>query len=144
MDVRQIESKDTYAIRSEVLRPGRPIKTCHFENDQDDNTIHLGAFKENQLVSIASFYLTNNKSFDEDYQYQLRGMATLEKFRGLGNSSALIRTALPLIQKNHVKLLWCNARISAQKFYEKIGFETIGEIFDIPDVGPHILMCYRL
>jgi predicted GNAT family N-acyltransferase len=37
-------------------------------------------------------------------------------------------------------MIWCNARLSAVRFYEKLGFETRGDEFDIPDVGPHVVM----
>jgi len=140
MNVKQIEAKDTYPIRSVVLRPGLPKETCHFAGDHDEHTFHLGAFEDNQLVSIASFYFVKNPQIQNNYQYQLRGMATLEQHRAQGLSSALLRTAFPIIKNNHVDLLWCNARKEAQGFYEKVGFKTISEEFQIEGVGPHFLM----
>ena len=66
-------------------------------------------------------------------------MATLESYRGKGLSSSLLKIAFPTIQKNNVHKVWCNARVDAVGFYQKIGFEIIGEQFDIEDVGPHYL-----
>lgn len=140
MEVKQIEAKDTYNIRNIVLRAGLPIETCHFEGDNDELTFHLGGFIDDKLASIASFYFKNNDHFIEPYQFQLRGMATLPEYQALGLSSALLKTAFPIIKKNHVKLLWCNARTGAVGFYEKVGFEKDSEVFDIEGVGPHILM----
>ena len=140
MNVKQIEAKDTYPIRSVVLRPGLPEDTCHFTGDYDDHTFHLGAFEDNQLASIASFYFIKNPGIQNNYQYQLRGMATLDQHRGQGLSSALLKTAFPIIKNNHVDLLWCNARTGSCGFYEKVGFKTISEEFNIEGVGQHFLM----
>lgn len=140
MIVKQIEAKDTYYLRNNILRPNRPVETCHFEGDFDEQTFHLGAFIDDELASIASFYFIKNDQVPDSYQYQLRGMATLDNFQGQGLSSALLRTAFPIIKNNNVDVLWCNARVSAIGFYEKVGFKTISEEFDIPDVGPHVLM----
>ncbi len=141
MEVKQIEAKDTYQLRSEVLRQGLPIESCHFDGDFDDNTFHLGAFQDDKLTSVASFYLKRNKSIEDEYQYQLRGMATKLASQGKGLSSALLRTAFPIVQRNHVKMLWCNARVSAVDFYKKVGFEIISDEFHVENVGPHYLMC---
>jgi predicted GNAT family N-acyltransferase len=37
-------------------------------------------------------------------------------------------------------LLWCNARISARSFYERAGFVTRGDVWDDPNLGPHVKM----
>lgn len=140
MNVKQIEAKDTYGIRNVILRPGLPEETCYFNGDHDEHTFHLGAFVEGKLASVASFYFTKNPDIENNYQYQLRGMATLEQFQGHGLSSALLRTAFPIIKNNHVDLLWCNARSGAKGFYEKVGFKTISDEFQIEGVGPHFLM----
>lgn len=140
MDVRQIDSKDTLQLRSQILREGRPLDQCQFEGDNEDQTFHLGAFIDEKLVSVASFYLDKHPELSGEYHYRLRGMATAQEFRRQGLSSALLRTAFPMIKKNSVHLVWCNARSSAIGFYHKVGFEKVGSEFEIPDVGPHYLM----
>ena len=140
MEVKQIEAKDTLGIRSKILRPGQPISHCNFEGDEKDDTFHLGAFIDDKLTSVASFYLDNHPKINESYQFRLRGMATLKEFQGQGLSSALLRTAFPLIQKNHVKTLWCNARSCSIEFYKKVGFKIVSDEFNIPEVGPHFVM----
>lgn len=144
MQVKQIEAKDTYRVRSVMLRPGLEINHCHFDGDFDELTFHLGAYENEKLASVASFYLRNNPSFQAEYQYQLRGMATLKDFQCRGFSKALLKTAYPLIKSNHVNLLWCNARVEAVGFYEKAGFEVKGEKFTIEGVGEHFLMANNL
>ena len=145
MDVKQIDFKDTYPIRHQMLRPGRAIETCHFQGDDDELTFHLGSYIDEKLASVASFYFKKHPAIiEEEYQYQLRGMATLSEYQNKGLSSALLKAAFPIIQNNHVKLLWCNARVEASGFYEKVGFKKISDLFEIPDVGSHYLMVKKI
>lgn len=138
--VSRIDARDTIPIRHQVLRAGLPIETCHFEGDEDEQTFHLGAFVEGKLVSVASFFFEKHPKLEPEYQYRLRGMATLPEFRHQGLSSELLRMGLPIVKQNFCSLLWCNARESAMGFYQKVGFEKIEGVFDIPGVGPHVLM----
>lgn len=120
------------------------MEDCVFKGDTDELTFHLGAFVDHKLVSIASFYFERNDVFPEQYQYRLRGMATLPEFQGQGLSSALLRTAFPVIKGNQGMLLWCNAREKAIGFYTKVGFKPTGEVFTIPNIGKHILMSIKI
>jgi len=141
MEVRQIEAKDTYSVRNIMLRPGNLQDDCMFDGDNEEITFHLAGLIDERIVSVASFYFHSNDKIEEEFQFQLRGMATLAEFQGQGMSSALLSAAFPLIKQNHVKKLWCNARVGAVGFYEKVGFTKVnGEEFDIPGVGLHFLM----
>ena len=142
MKVLRINAADTYPIRQQVLIPDHDPKKAKFESDDDEDiSFHLGAFQDLQLVSVASFYYDRNSTFPEQHQYQLRGMATLPEFQRLGLSSELLNMAFPIIKQNFCTLLWCNARVTAIGFYQKVGFKIQDEIpFEIEGIGPHVLM----
>jgi GNAT superfamily N-acetyltransferase len=140
LDVRRISARDTLPLRHKLLREGKDLETCKYEGDEDDQTFHLGAFIDSKLVSVASLYFERHPSFEDPYQYRLRGMATMPEHRRTGLSSALLQMAFPIVKQNQCTLLWCNARTSAIGYYEKSGFEIVGEEFDIPEIGPHYLM----
>lgn len=146
MKVLRVHVKDTYPLRHKMLRPHGTLADCIFKGDDDELTFHLGAFLDGKLVSVASFYFENKPEFEAEHkhQYRLRGMATLPDNQGQGLSSALLKTAFPLIKGNQCTLLWCNARESAEGFYQKVGFRSHGEIFDIPLIGPHRLMSIEI
>ena len=36
--------------------------------------------------------------------------------------------------------VWCNARLSAAGFYERVGFGRVGGVFEIAGIGPHAVM----
>jgi GNAT superfamily N-acetyltransferase len=127
-----------------MLRPNGTVDDCIFQGDNDELTFHLGAFVEKKLVSVASFYFEKNDHFPEQHQYRLRGMATLPEYQEQGLSSALLRTAFPVIKQNQCTLLWCNAREKAIGFYTKVGFRPLGDTFSIPHIGKHILMSIKI
>ena len=142
MKVLRISAQDTYPLRQQMLVPTHELTKAKFENDDDEDiSFHLGAFSDSKLVSVASFFYERNPIFSDLHQYQLRGMATLQDYQGQGLSSELLSFAFPIIKQNFCTLLWCNARVSAIGFYEKVGFQKFnGEIFEIDEIGPHVLM----
>ncbi len=71
---------------------------------------------------------------------QLRGMASDPKWAGCGVGRAVLEMAHELAGS---RSLWCDARISARDFYARFGWVAEGEIFDIPQVGPHTVMRYN-
>lgn len=142
MKVLRISAIDTYPIRQQVLVPDHDLQKAKFENDDDEDlSFHLGAFKDSMLVSVASFYYERNPKFPDQHQYQLRGMATLPGYQRQGLSSELLNMAFPIIKQNFCTMLWCNAKESAIGFYEKVGFKTFDNtVFEIEGIGPHVLM----
>ena len=144
MEVLRIKAADTHPIRHRMLRPNGSIDDCMFQGDNDEMTFHLGAFVQKKLVSVASFYFEKHPAFPEIYQYRLRGMATSSEHQGQGLSSALLRTAFPVIKQNQCTLLWCNAREKALGFYSKVGFVPSGELFTIQNIGKHMLMSIKI
>ena len=138
IEIKKISAEETYAIRLEVLRKNIDLP-YKFNGDLDIETFHLGAFKEGELVAVSSFMKVKNNHF-KGAQYQLRGMATLPQFQGLGMGKQLILKAEEILKALQINCLWCNARIIAVEFYKKQGFKTFGELFDIPLIGGHFVM----
>ena len=140
LKIREISSKETTAIRSEVLRPGQPLSACIYPHDDDEETFHIAAYKNDEQACIASFYKEKHPDIDAENQYRFRGMATLEKFRRQGIASALLSEAFDRIKKEGAEMVWCNAREIALDLYLNLGMEIASEQFDIPGIGPHYLM----
>ncbi|MBP6313020.1 MAG: GNAT family N-acetyltransferase [Flavobacteriales bacterium] len=144
MRIRFIKAEATYPLRLMVLRPGGVVEDTHFPNDRLEGAFHLAAQKDDQLISVASFYPEKNGALMGWKQYRLRGMATHPDFAGKGAGSLLIRFALEHLAAQHVDVVWCNARLHAIPFYKKVGFETLGGQFDLEGIGPHNLMHRRV
>ena len=142
IQIKKISAEETYPIRLEVLRNNIPLPHT-FNGDFDENTFHLGAFKNNQLIAVSSFMKVSEPEF-KGSQYQLRGMATLVLFQGSGAGKLMVEDAVERLKRSSIDVLWCNARVIAVPFYEKQGFLTFGELFDIKHVGPHYVMLKEL
>jgi len=140
MEIKKITAFETLIVRHPVLRPGRPIGSCHFEGDDLPTTSHFGLYFENQLVAIISSFKVQNKLFIEENQYQIRGMAVLEEFQKKGFGEALLNYCENEIRIKKGKLIWFNARETAVGFYKKSGYEVLGGKFEIPEVGPHYIL----
>ncbi len=142
IQIKEIETPDTYKIRKEILRKDIPL-TEKIEGDFDETTLHLGAFVNGKLVSIVTYLQDNHKAL-EGLQYRLAGMATLNEYQKKGIGKQLIMESLKILSDKKVEILWCNARIVALDFYKKLGFQIFGKKFDIPFIGTHYIMYKKL
>jgi predicted GNAT family N-acyltransferase len=133
----------TLELRSKVLRNNLPLKDCVFPTDQVEGAFHLAYYEGDEIATIASFFPKHYKDSKED-GYQLRGMASAPIFAGKGYGSELIRFAINYMKEINAEYIWCNARTTAVKFYEKLGFQFVSEEFEISGVGPHYEMILKL
>lgn len=140
--IEKIKAEDTYSIRKSVLREGMTL-SHEMAGDHDDDTLHLGLFDQDELVCIGSFMKASKPGF-KGCQYQLRGMASAKGSQGKGYGKKLLLAAEQLLKDKNVDLLWCNARVVALDFYNKLGYRSIGDVFEVDQVGPHFLMFKNL
>lgn len=138
--IKQINYKETYPIRQVILRPNRPLETCFFGGDELETTFHFGLFYKDKLVGIISLFKNDNPLFQEENQYQIRGMAVLEQYQKYGFGKMLVQHSEKFLYEKNISFIWFNAREIAVNFYKKQGYEIIGNAFDIPDVGMHYVM----
>jgi len=138
--ITEISAKETFIVRHPVLRPGKPIESCHFDGDNLPTTKHFGLFLDNKLTGVISIFETKNNLFDKKNQIQIRGMAVLENHKKKGLGSALVIYCETHYKKQNIDLIWFNARTEAVVFYEKMGYQKKGTAFDIQGVGEHIIM----
>jgi GNAT superfamily N-acetyltransferase len=135
-------------LRHRILRAGLPIKTAHFEGDEEPHTTHYAAFVTHEggkptgkPICCASFMLN---MYDRVPAWQLRGMATESVYQGQGVGRQLLEVAQRELGSHpeyaYVEMMWCNAREPAVKFYEKNGWKRRSDVFDIPTAGPHVKM----
>lgn len=141
--IKEITPAETHPIRRLVLRDNRPV-SVYFNGDEAALSFHLGILKDDEIVGIASFMAHPNDAFSEKRQYQLRGMAILSELRGKGLGVALLNKGIAILKERQTDLLWCNARVVAVPFYEKLGFSIVGGVFEVPKIGPHYKMKFKI
>lgn len=139
--IKEITAESTFSVRQPVLRPGKPIESCHFEGDNLSTTKHFGYYEEQNLIGVISLFQNSNENFSLKNQYQIRGMAILENHQKKGIGASLVLHTEDYLKKEDTHLIWFNARESAVIFYKKLGYEIIkGAAFEITGVGSHFLM----
>ncbi len=141
--VKKITYLDTFSVRGAVLRQGKPIETCFFLGDDAEDTTHFGLFEDEKLIGVASVFKVNNENFKQNNQFQLRGMAILSEYQGLGFGNLLLKEVCKFVATKNAEVLWFNAREKAVNFYQNFGFSVLGNLFDIPRVGAHFVMFKR-
>ena len=119
------------------MRPSQTLADCKYPSDYETDTFHLGAFINDQLISIASFSKEMHPDLQAGMHYRLRGMATLPEFRNNHAGSSLIQKAEQILQERQADMLWCNGRITVADYYKRLGFQEHGEIFEIEPIGLH-------
>lgn len=138
--ITQIPALATYPVRHPVLRPGKPLESCHFDGDDLRSTVHFGIFVDAHLAGVTSLFDCSNPLFNARQQNQLRGMAILPDFQKKGLGEDLLKHVEDFAAKKNAALIWFNARITAVPFYEKWGYQVSGEAFTIGDIGAHFVM----
>ena len=139
-----ITSEQTLELRQKVLKPYLSKKECLNPEDFQATTTHFGLFYNNRLISIATIFPESNKVLHCGFPYRLRGMATDINYQGQGFGGALLMSIIDFLKDKRCDLLWCNARLKAFQFYRANGFQNSGEIFELPDIGPHKVMYKRI
>ncbi|HTN22132.1 MAG TPA: GNAT family N-acetyltransferase [Pelobium sp.] len=119
-DIEQITQELTWKLRQKELYPDLPIEAIKLP--EDNLGIHLGLFYQNKLATVVSLFEDNNK-------LQFRKLATDKKYQRLGLGSKMINYVLNYAKEKHIGKVWCNARLSATGFYEKLGFVKTEKTF---------------
>ena len=71
-------------------------------------------------------------------------MATSPAVRGKQVGRQIIEASIKKLKHMGIELIWCDARLEATGFYEKLGFKIKGDIYHVPEIGPHKLMYLNL
>lgn len=138
--IRSISAEQTYPLRLTVLRPNQTLADCVFPGDQELSTIHFGAYADDILVGVATLLHDQHAELGFSDPWRIRGMATDPSVRGFGHGKDLVRRCFDYTREQAGDGVWCNARASAEGFYRRLGFDVVGEEFDIPGIGPHYVM----
>ena len=137
--IRRISTEEIRPLRHRILRPGQAYEETLYPGDDVDDTVHLGAFDGERLVGIASLY-REDRPGGAPGGWRLRGMATDADVRGAGYGAALLEGCVEHVSAAGGSELWCNARLAAVGFYRRAGLEVLSDEFDVPGIGPHVVM----
>ncbi len=143
IQVRRANPDEVIDLRHQVLRTGRPRETATFPEDDAPGAVHVVATDNDQIVGCATIIPGD---FDGQRAWQLRGMAVAPRVQRHGVGGLMLNHLRRLAQESdgEVRLMWCNARSPAVRFYERNGWMLASEEFVIESAGPHFKMVLKL
>ncbi|ELS03742.1 putative acyltransferase [Xenococcus sp. PCC 7305] len=135
----------TYA---EFLVPIKAIRTTVFQKEQgiaaelefdglDSIAIHLLAYIDANPVGTARMRDIGKQTL------KLERLAVLPEARRKGIGKQLTQKALDFAQENNYQAVSLNSQLYVKNLYEKLGFQSVGDIFDEAGI-PHIKMIKQL
>ena len=148
LTVVDVPAEATHDLRRRVLRGGAADAPVVFVEDAEPGTIHL-AVDEGGIVAVATFIPAPPPASVartvEGATYQLRGMAVDAGRQGRGIGRALLTAGSQRLCDLGAVLLWANARDSALGFYERLGWQVVGDGYIHGPMGlPHHLALLEL
>lgn len=134
--IRFAKLEEVLPVRIEVLRNGKLEPPAHHAEDTLEGTFHLAYIEKEDVLGIASFHPVGLSEY-KGQGYQLRGMAVKAYAQNQGIGKQLLIFGEKELQKRKIDYIWCNAREKAFPFYEKMGYQFISEMFEVPMIGLH-------
>jgi ribosomal protein S18 acetylase RimI-like enzyme len=136
LHVRAVTLERTRDLRQAVLRPHETVEAMAC--GEPSEAFAVGAFLGEELVSVGLIAPDG-----EPGGWRIRGMATTPGARGAGAGSGVLAALVHHALAEGARRIWCNARTPARRFYERAGFRVTSEEFELPMIGPHLVMELR-
>jgi GNAT superfamily N-acetyltransferase len=131
--VRPIPLAQTRTLRQAVLRPHQTVE--ELAAHEPPEAFAVGAFADGELVAVGLVGREGGPG-----AWRVRAMATAQPARGQGVGTAVLAALLDHARAHGATRVWCHARTPARSLYERAGFAAVSEEFELPDIGPHLLM----
>jgi ribosomal protein S18 acetylase RimI-like enzyme len=142
--IKKASAAEVRPLRAEILRPGQPAEALVYTGDDEVGTLHLIAAHGGHTVGIVSTMADGYPNSPMPGDWRIRGMAVRPEIRNRGTGSRMLVNCEEHARQQGAQRLWCNARIGALTLYQRIGMTIEGQVFEIPGIGEHYLMCMPL
>ena len=133
LTVRPLPLEQTRSLRQAVLRPYMTVEDL--ADHEPPGAVAFGAFEGNELVAVG---LVGPEG--EPGAWRIRGMATDPGARGRGAGTTVLGALVRHASAHGATSVWCNARVRAIPLYERAGLHVVSDVFEPPDIGPHVRM----
>jgi len=133
LSVRPVPIERTRELRQAILRPHQTLS--ELAQQEVPGTFAVGAFRGARLVAVGMI-----TPGDPPDGWRVRGMATLPARRGRGAGTAVLGRLLEHARERGARAVWCYVRTPARRLYERAGFVVDSEEFELPEIGPHLVM----
>ena len=142
MPIKQIqhnsaEYRQMVALRYEILRKPLGLEFQPEELEREKEDILIGSFDEDELLGCCLLTRLDKETV------KLRQMAVQNNLQGKGIGELIVHFAENLARDRGYRVITMHARDSARGFYEKLGYEVVGDGF-IEVKVPHHQMQKKL
>lgn len=133
VQVREVPVAETRPLRQSVLRPHETI--VQVAADEPAEAFAAGGFDGARLIAVGIIAPSEQAG-----SWRVRGLVTRDRERGRGVGRAVLDALLEHARASGAARVFCNARVPARSFYERAGFRACSEVFELPPIGPHLVM----
>jgi aryl-alcohol dehydrogenase-like predicted oxidoreductase/GNAT superfamily N-acetyltransferase len=123
----------TRPLRHAILRPHQRLEAIAVQ--EAPGAFAVGAFQGHELVAVGLVAPDGDPG-----GWRVRGMATVPHARGRGAATAVLDALVRHAVAHGARRVWCHARTPARGLYQRAGFHAVSEEFELPEIGPHIVM----
>jgi len=122
-----------FAIRRQVFCIEQNVSEEIEMDEFDEDATHILAYIDNKPIGTARWRFTEDGA-------KMERFAVLKDYRSRGVGEALVKYTLDKLKDND--LIYLNAQESIIIFYEKYGFDVVGDRFYEADI-PHKMMILK-
>lgn len=131
--VREVPVAATRPLRQAILRPHQSADELAEHEPPSAYAVAASAGEEPAAVGFVA-------PDGVPGSWRIRGMATRPEDRGRGAGAAVLDALVAHALEHGATRIWCNARTPARAFYERAGFKVVSQEFEVPEIGPHVVM----
>ncbi len=131
------EYQQMVRLRNDILRRPLGLDFLPGELEKEKEEILIAAFEDDKMLGCCMLIKV------DEQRARLRQMAVLNNLQGKGIGRALMQFAENIARDRGFRAVMMHARKTATGFYEKLGYEVIGEEFEEVTL-PHVVMEKKL
>ncbi|NJO40195.1 MAG: GNAT family N-acetyltransferase [Cyanobacteria bacterium CRU_2_1] len=112
------------SLRSKVFQVEQKVEPTIDFDGLDETATHILAYYASEPIGTARIRNLNNKLA------KIERVAVLSTHRGQGIGKAIMKAAIVYVDSQNIAEIKVNAQLHAKAFYQKLGFEQRGDVFN--------------
>jgi len=124
-------------FRHQLFYQEHNIPLASIFDSQEEQYLHLAIIESSTKRVLAYGQLSQNSCSE----FQISQMVVEPEYQGYGFGTCILQVLVKAAIRRGASLVMLNARVTKTGFYQKFGFQAVGEIFASSKTGvPHIRM----
>ena len=117
------QQQTVYNIRREVFGKEQGVDEMVDRDQYDDEAFHVLAYDNHKAVGCGRIVLQDKKA-------KLGRIAVLKEARKSGIGQKIVEALVDIAKEHHIDLVYLHSQITALPFYQRLGFNVVGDEFD--------------